>query len=197
MKKTIVPFVLVASLLAAAAPAAADNNAFGIAWSLGLPVGNTHEYAPGLSGRGVSMEWRYFRDRTTAFGASAGWNVFNDKDSGTFTSGNLAVTANRWRYVNAVPVYLNAYKYFSEDRRGPRWFAGLNAGTMWVEQRTEIGLYAFQQQNWHLAVAPEVGIQLPWDSFLGYVALRYNVGFRAGDMDTQSWFDLRLGFGLD
>lgn len=197
MKKTIVPFVLVASLVCAAVPAAQAENAFGVAWSLGLPTGKTHEFAPGLSARGISFDWRNDYNSTTEFGASIGWNVFNDKDSGTFTSGDLAVTANRWRYVNAVPIYVNGYKVFAGGRRDPSWFVGLNAGTIWVEQRTEIGVYAFQDQNWHLAVAPEVGVKLPWDSFLGYVSLRYNVAFRAGDVDTQSWFDLRLGLGLD
>ena len=194
MKKTIVLLVL---LVLVAAPTVYAQSTFGAAWSLGIPMGDTGDFASGFSFRGVSLEWRNFRNRDTAIGASIGWNVFNEEFSGTRDFGNVAVTGNSWNYVNAIPIYVNAFKYFGEDRRTTRWFAGLNAGTIWIERRTEFGLSAFQDQNWHLAVAPEVGVQLPWSSFLGYAAVRYNVGFSAGDVDTQSWIDIRLGFGLD
>jgi hypothetical protein len=179
-----------------AAPALAQNT-FGAAWSLGIPTGDTSDFAGGFSMRGISLEGRAFRNRDVALGASIGWNVFNDEFSGTREFENVALTGKSWSYVNAIPIYVGAFKYFGTDRRTTRMFAGLNAGTIWIERRTEFGLSAFQEQNWHLAVAPEVGFQLPWSSFLGYAAVRYNVGFSAGDVDTQSWFDIRLGFGLD
>ena len=194
MKTTILLLVL---LICAAAPAALAENTFGAAWSLGIPTGDTNDFAPGFSARGISLDWRAFRNSETAIGASIGWNVFNEEKSGTRDFGNVAVTGKLWNYVNAIPIYVNAYKYFGTDRRSPRYFAGLNAGTIWIERRTDFSLYAYQEQNWHLAVAPEVGVQLPWSSFLGYAAVRYNVGFSAGDVDTQSWIDIRLGFGLD
>jgi hypothetical protein len=194
MKKT---YVLLVLLSLAAAPLAHAQSTFGAAWSLGIPTGDTSDFASGFSARGVSLDWRNFRNRDTAIGASIGWNVFNEEFSGTRDFGNVAVTGKSWNYVNAIPIYVNAFKYFGEDRRARRFFAGLNAGTIWLERHTEFGLSVLQEQNWHLAVAPEVGVQLPWSSFLGYLAVRYNVGFSAGDVDTQSWIDIRLGFGLD
>jgi len=193
MKKTLVLLVLL-SLIAASAQA---QSTFGAAWSLGIPTGNTSDFASGFSFRGVSLDWRNFRSRDVAIGASIGWNVFNEEESGTRDFGDVAVTGKNWNYVNAIPIYVNGYKYFGEDRRTTRFFAGLNAGTIWVERRTEFSLYALDDKNWHLAVAPEVGVQLPWSSFLGYAAVRYNVGFSSGEADTQSWIDIRLGFGLD
>jgi len=189
--------LLTALLTVAVVPAALAQSTFGAAWSLGIPTGDTKDFASGLSARGVSLEWRNFRSRDVALGASIGWNVFNEEESGTRQFGNVAVTGKNWNYVNAIPIYVNAYKYFGEDRRVTRFFAGLNAGTIWIERRFEYSVYAAEEQNWHLAVAPEVGVQLPWSSFLGYAAVRYNVGFSAGNVDTQSWFDIRLGFGLD
>ena len=96
-----------------------------------------------------------------------------------------------------MPIYVSGFHYFGEDRRSQRWYAGLNGGTVYLERTVEIGSYLFEDKTWHLAVAPEIGVQLPWDAFLGYLALRYNVAFEGDGVPTQSWFDLRLGFGLD
>jgi hypothetical protein len=45
-------------------------------------------------------------------------------------------------------------------------------------------------------VAPELGLQLPYDRLLGYVALRWNYAFAAGEIDEVSYFSIRLGIGL-
>ena len=197
MNRLIVMLILTALPVLAAVPAARAQSSFGVAWSLALPTGDTDEFAPGLSARGVSLDYRRFRSRTFAVGASAGWNVFNEAWDGTYTDGDISLTAKRWNTINAVPIYVSGFRYFGEDRRAKRWYAGFNAGTIYMERTVEIGQYLFEDNTWHLAVAPEVGVQLPWDAFLGYLALRYNVAFASGDVSTQGWFDLRLGFGLD
>jgi hypothetical protein len=197
MNKTLMLTVLAGLLVALAAPAAQAQSEFGVAWSLGLPMGDTKDFAPGFSARGVAMDWRTYRTRDFAFGGSIGWNVFNESDSGTFTNGVVSITGKRYRTVNAVPIMAGAYRYFGAARNAPRWYVGLNGGTIWTERRALLGIYGFEESNWHLAMAPEVGVKLPWDAFLGYVALRYNVAFAAGDVDAQQWFELKLGFGLD
>lgn len=197
MKMRIVMLLLLALPVLAAVPAARAQNSFGMAWSLGLPLGDTDEFAPGLSARGVSLDYRRFRSRTIAVGASASWNVFSEAWDGTYTDGNIALTAKRWNTINAWPIYVSGFKYFSEDRRSQRWYVGLNAGTVYMERTVEIASYLFEDKTWHAALAPEIGVQLPWDAFAGYLALRYNVAFEAGGVPNQSWLDLRVGFGLD
>lgn len=184
-------------ILAVAGPATAGKNVFGGAWNISQPVGDTNDFASGLSFRGVSLEWRTFHTRDTAFGVNAGWNVFNESFNGTLSQDNFAFTGRAWRYVNALPIYGSWHRYFQGDRRGKRFFVGLNGGTAYIERRTEVGIYQITDDNWHLAVAPEVGMQMPWDSFLGWFSVRYNYAFSAGDTDAQQWFELRLGFGMD
>jgi hypothetical protein len=55
----------------------------------------------------------------------------------------------------------------------------------------------FEEDNWHFALAPEIGWQLPWESFLGYVGVRYHYAFKAGNFDAQQYFEFKIGFGLD
>jgi len=145
----------------------------------------------------MSVEWRNFYMRDAAYGINVGWNVFNETDDSTVFFDNAAITGKRWHYINAIPIYGAWYKYFSDDKRSSRFYAGINAGTAWIEQRTEMSLYQLTEDNWHFAVAPEVGMNLPWDSFLGYVAARYHYAFKTGDMEAQQWIEFKIGFGLD
>ena len=146
----------------------ADNNTFGIAWGVSVPAGDTRDFISRMSFRGSTVQFP-----------------------------NGAITGKRWHFINAVPIYAGWFKYFNGDKRSSRFYAGMNAGTAWIERRTEISLYALTDTNRHFAVAPEVGWQLPWDSFLGYVGARYHYAFKAGDTRAQQWFEFKIGFGLD
>jgi len=167
------------------------------AWGISVPTGATKDFTSGVSFRGMSVEWRNFYMRDAAYGINVGWNVFNETDDSTVFFDNAAITGKRWHYINAIPIYGAWYKYFSDDKRSSRFYAGINAGTAWIEQRTEMSLYQLTEDNWHFAVAPEVGMNLPWDSFLGYVAARYHYAFKTGDMEAQQWIEFKIGFGLD
>jgi len=193
-------FIVLLGLLLILAPlgaARADNNTFGLAWGISVPTGDTKDFVSGASFRGASVEWRNFYLRDAAYGLNVGWNVFNEESDSTVEFDNGAITGKHWSYVNAVPIYASWFKYFSADKRSSRFFAGINAGGAWIERRTEIGLTALEEANWHFALAPEVGWQLPWDSFLGYVSARYHYAFAAGNMEAQQYLEFKIGFGLD
>jgi len=106
------------------------------------------------------------------------------------------VTGLRWHYVNTVPIYASAYKYWGA-KRDTRYFAGANVGTAWLERKTTLGLFEDTDKNWHFAFAPEFGVNMPWSSFIGYISVRYNVLLAAGDVESQGWFEFRIGIGLD
>ena len=193
-------FIVLLGLLAVLLPAGsvlADNSTFGIAWGISVPTGDTKDYISKVSFRGASAEWRNFYQRDAAYGINVGWNVFNEESDETVTFENAAVTGKHWKYINAVPIYAGWFKYFSDDKRSGRFFAGRNVGAAWIEQTADISLIRFQEDNWHFAFAPEVGYHLPWDKFLGYVAARYHVAPSAGSQDTQQWLEFKIGFGLD
>jgi len=196
MKRLFVLFGLLLILLSSGA-AMADNSTFGIAWGISVPTGDTNDYISQVSFRGMSVEWRNFYMRDAAYGINVGWNVFNQTNDETMFFDNGAVTGKRWHYVNAIPIYAGWFKYFSDDKRSSRFYAGINVGSAWIERRTEMGLYQLTNDNWHFAVAPEVGMNLPWDSFLGYVGVRYHYAFEAGDSEAQQWIEFKVGFGLD
>jgi hypothetical protein len=184
-------------VLLAAGPARADGSAFGLAWGVSLPTGDTGDYVSKVSFRGASVEYRHYYRPDATWGLNVGWNVFNERTDETLVLGDVAATGRIWRYVNAVPIYAQWATTFSTDRRASRFFAGLNAGTIWIERRTDMGLWRLDDKTWHPALAPEVGVHLPYDSILGFVSLRYHYAFKAGDAEAQQWLELRIGFSMD
>jgi hypothetical protein len=172
------------------------ENVFGVAWTPVLPTGNTDGFASGLSLRGASLEMRSFLNPTVAWGGSVGWDVFNEEFSGTETLDEVTVTGKAWNYINAVPVHLGIFKYTSESRRDRRVYFGLHAGATWIERRTDFSILSRTEQRWHFSVAPEVGVQMPWNTFLGYLGVRFHHAFPSGDVEAQDWFEFKIGFGL-
>jgi len=191
--------LLVALIALAASPAASQpgNSSFGLAWSLSLPTGDMKEFTDDFSLRGFNLEYRRFQRSDLAFGLNVGYNVFNEEQDDTFIGENFAVTGKQWTYINTVPIYASVFKFSSSNKRDGRFFFGGNAGTAWLEQRRTLGLYETKEDNWHLAVAPEVGYHFPWDAFLGYASVRYNYLFEAGEVPAQGWIEIKLGFGMD
>lgn len=196
MKRFVLLLGLLLILLSVSA-VRADNNTFGVAWGISIPTGDTSDYISKVSFRGASFEWRNFYQRDAAYGINVGWNVFNDEDDSTVNLNNAAVTGKHWKYINAVPIYAGWFKYFNDDPRAKRFYAGINAGGAWIERTADIGLVRLQGDNWHFALAPEVGMHLPWDAFLGYIGVRYHYAFKAGDSEAQQYFEFKVGFGLD
>jgi len=196
MKTTLVLLLILATCLLATSNALAQSS-FGMSWSLTMPTGNTYDFVDKISLRGFNVEYRQIQSTTWGWGINAGYNVHAKDYTDTYQRDNLAVTGLRSHYINTVPIYGAVYKYFGNSRRDGRWYVALNGGTAWLEQRVTLGLYEITEDNWHLSAAPEVGYHLPWDSFVGHVSARYVLVNSAGTTDTQSWFEFRLGFGLD
>jgi hypothetical protein len=197
--KRINSLVILAAMTAACLlPVAAQAaSTFGAAWSLAAPTGDTKEFTDDFSLRGFALEYRNYYTGTTAWGVNVGYNVFVEERDRTYYGDNFAVTGEHWSYINAVPMYLSWHKVASRSRRDGSMFFGVNAGGVWLEQRVTMGLYEVKESNVHLGFAPEIGYHFPWQSFLGYGSLRFNYMLEAGDVPAQSWFELRLGFGMD
>jgi hypothetical protein len=195
--KRILMTIMLGAIIGSTGPATAANDSFGLAWGVSLPTGDTADYISNVSFRGASTQWRHYYRHDASYGLNIGWNVFNKSSNTTLTLGDLTATGNLWQYINAVPIYADWCVYFETDRRNMRPYVGLNAGTAWIERRTEMGLLMVEEENWHLAVAPEFGVNSPYDWFIGYVALRYHYAFPAGGAEAQQWLELKIGFSFD
>ena len=192
--------ILTAALLAVAltAPAAAGPVLWGFSYEVATPLGDAKDFVDDpLSWRGVGMEGRVWTSPNIAVGVAASWQVFHESlGQHTLSMPGVDISGRQTRDINAVPVEVGAFYYLGDDAGGARPFFGLNAGATYVERRADIGIYSFVEENWHLSIAPEVGVQLPYWRRLGYVSLRWHHAFEAGDVSENSYLSFRVGLGL-
>jgi outer membrane protein W len=185
---------LVLLLAAVFAQPAAAQSAGSYTWNLQystvLPTGDaTKSYTEGFSWRGATIDFRRFSSDQLALGLSAGWHVMDDKDAGTYQFENGAVTGTAYKYVNAVPVLATA-TYFAGSPRGNRPFLGAGAGTYYIKNRTEAGIFAIDDSNWHLGLMAEAGVFIPRPDGIGdgtgiMLSARYNWALKSNDIERQ------------
>ncbi len=165
-------------------------------YQIAYPSGETSDYIDKISFRGAGLEWRkYIQDNISA-GISLNWNVFNQVATETQEIEEGHVTGTQNRTINSFPLLATAHYYMGKKRELRPYF-GLGLGAYLIKQRLGIGIYTFEESNWHFGVAPEVGVNFPvgYDATL-MVAVKYNYAFEAQGK-TYSYFGLHLGIATE
>jgi hypothetical protein len=188
-----------ALLLVASAEARAQYNEWywGATYSTALPLGDQKAFTGGDGGqafsfRGATVEGRKIINEHVSAGVSFGWHVFNSSGEETNTVGNLTLTGNQFRYTNAFPMFANVHYYFGQPG-ALRPYVGANVGTIFQERRVDVSLYSIAQDNWHFAVAPEVGVVFPLGWVVrGVLSARYHYGLATDDFAPQ-YFSFSFG----
>jgi outer membrane protein W len=153
----------------------------GLSWNMGFPNGRMAQFVDESSFSGFGVEFRRFTSDNTSFGGSFSWNVWSQLTNETIQLNNGAVSGTQVRYINSFPLFLNAHYYLGHKSDDFRPFFGVNVGTYYILQRLEIGVWAFDNDNWHFGLAPEAGllIGISRGTYLTGT-LRYNYAFDSG-----------------
>ena len=155
--KTI--FSIIVSLIISAHVFAQDDH-FGMSWDVTIPVGETSNYVGETSWLGFTMQWRKFLNDNISVGALFSWNVLHQRSFETqefrFTpegsdreiTGHLS--GEQFRYLNSYPILVESHYYLGDPYDSAvRPYAGLGAGVTPIQRRTEVGLIAITETNWH------------------------------------------------
>lgn len=177
--------------------ASAQMSVFKLDWNVGIPMGEMSDFIESESYRGFRIGGRGFIYDYLSVGGEGGWQVYNDTWSGTQNiDGNIDVSGTQFRYMNMYPLLANIHFYLGEDG-GVRPYLGTNAGVTFINQRTEIGLWAVSETSTHFSVAPEIGAFIPVGVAGAGLNIggRYDVAFKTNklDMNVQT-FSFFLGF---
>jgi len=149
-------------------------------YQVSFPTGDTKDFISDPSWRGFGLDFRYGVEKAVTVGFVTGWNIFYEQVNGTTqlnTKNPGAITALSNRYINFVPVMMNAHYYLGEKGKY-RPYIGLCAGGYYVDQEMQIGIADVINDSWEWGVAPEVGIIIPVDREVGIIlAAKYNYIF--------------------
>lgn len=215
VRTTTKKMVLVLALaLVLCFPSQAQNKQSVLTWDISFPLGDTKAFIDSrdTSFQGIGYQYKRFILENMSVGIYVAWQVFDGKSSETISirqeegedAFNGDITGKQWRYVNSFPIMGNVHLYFG-DRRGFNGFLGINGGVMAVKERVELGIAAFAENTWHLAIAPEIGLSIPLRyDFSGEVNVKYHYGFKAGnglgtagEGRSHSYVTISVGFGFN
>ena len=174
-----------------------------VTYGASLPAGDTKAFADNLSWRNIAIDVRRLLGDRFAVGVSAGWSVFTVTHDSTVTVAleGAAITGTPTTYVNAFPLLATGHYYLGKrpigSYTGVTAFVGLGVGAYVIENRFDIRQAAFAETNWHLGVAPEVGLAYKMGTAAAIlVSVRYNHAFEAGDFTHRFWnFNVGLAWG--
>lgn len=107
------------------------------------------------------------------------------------------VSGVEYRFLNTLPIFVNAH-YFAGDYGSIRPYAGLGIGTVYVDERTDIGLVSIQSKKWRFGLQPEVGVFIPFGLSPTGVNLsaRYRYATKVSDASAVSMFSFAIGLGF-
>lgn len=169
-----------------------------LTYSVSIPSGDTKTFVDEISWRGVGLDYRYLIDRKYSVGLFLGWNVFYERTDKTTEVEKGAITGTSDRYINAFPIMANIFYYFGK-RKSIRPYVGLNAGGYYMLQRFEIGVAAWQEDQWQWGIAPEAGVVIPVERDFGIMLNgKYNYAFTGesvfGTDINNSYWQINAGF---
>jgi outer membrane protein W len=193
MKKFI--FIISAIVLSSVAH---SQNYWSLTYDISVPFGKTDDLAGKVSWRGFGIDGRGFINDNMTVGGSWSWNVFYEMEKDQYyTSGTKTIHGTKFGYVNAMPFMVTSHYYFGEDG-GARPYLGTGAGTIWKEDRLEVGTYSLTDNSWQFGVTPEIGIYLPvgTTAFI-FLNAKYTYGVKTSNLTATSYLNFGIGIGWE
>jgi outer membrane protein W len=172
----------------------------GFTWNIAMPTGRLTNFMDKTSYGGFGFETHSFLTDDFSVGGSVSWNYWSEMTGETIPLKQGALSGTQIRYVNSIPLLLNATFYLGGRRDEFRPFFGLNAGAYYILQRLDMGIYSLDNDHWHFGLAPEAGflLQVSSDTYLT-AAGRYNYGLSSGETvsgdskNTIAYWGINIG----
>ncbi|MDW5288920.1 outer membrane beta-barrel protein [Formosa sp. PL04] len=187
-------FIMIVSMLTLTISAIAQDNKYNLNYIIGFPTGATADFTESTSWRGIGFDYTHMIDKQWGFGASIEMQTFYDElGKVTTTEGTETITANRYNYINSIPLYLTG-SYFLNETGKFTPFVALGIGTMYNNQEQDLGLYTIEQNAWQFSMRPEIGFEYEINYGFGLRgAFRYNYASKSGDLEGFSHLGLAIG----
>jgi hypothetical protein len=175
-----------------------------LSYTMAQPSGDAADFAKNFSWLGFTAEGDWFLKPNISAGFIGGWQeIYKETtgDSYTFSNGTIS-GARTYRHIGSLPLLARARYWTGTQGDRAHAFVGLGAGTYWMKQTVDAGIYTADANHWHFGVAPEVGVLVKTGYDIGWTLnARYNYPFAAGgylgkDNPSKSWSYWGIGIGV-
>jgi hypothetical protein len=197
--RKLIPFAAVLVLLSAsAARAQLPPVLVGVSYQFSIPIGETYNYTPPVSWRGIGLDVASFVRKDLAVGLAFGWNVFFENTTSTVNIRGTDITGNQDRTLNVWPTLANA-RWFPKisSNRDLQPYIGANIGGYIIERYFAVGQTATTETHFHFGLAPEIGVFIQNPVGAVFLNARYNMAFAAGGVPFQQFLSISLGYAWE
>ena len=164
-------------------------------WEISLPMGDLDEFLvnENVTFGGISYDYRKIVKENITVGGNISWNFFNGSTREELVSGTTTVSGLRQFYFNAIPIMVNAHYY--KDIGESQIYFGTGVGGVWTLQRTDIGSYFTDNDNFQFGLMPEIGFNIPisFTSNLN-ISAKYNLAFASANGIEASYMAFGIGW---
>lgn len=190
MKKYIIAIALFVSALAVSG----QDVIWKMNYDVGIPFGETKEFADQTSWRGLSLDVDRFVSENLAIGLGFGWSTFFEYEADSYYERDrMLLHGTQQRYINNIPLTGRVSYYLDSNPLLP--YLSLGVGTVWQETRREIGLWSFSGNYWQFVLAPEIGLVFDFDYSYLSTKVKYTYGFATeGGAPALSYLSIGVGF---
>ncbi len=180
-----------------------DAQVFSLNYRMSAPLGESHDFVSKMSFRGIAADFQYFVSEHIAVGFNLGWNTYYkhlDYHTNNFllNGEKVTITGDQFRYLNVVPLLANVRYQFTKGDAAVLPYVGLGIGTNWAETRLEIGDLVAEEKGWQFAVAPEIGLIIPFSDHVGmHVGAQYQYSVKASGLPTLQDLGVKVGLAFN
>ncbi len=161
-------------------------------YDIAFQTSDLKEYIDNSSFRGLGVGMSFFPSSKLSLGYNLSWQIFKERLDGEFSSGESDLYGTQVRYANVFPLLLTGYYYFGEGNI--RVYAGTGIGVVGSVQRTDVGIFLVQSNNWHFGLSPEIGAFTPVSPSVGIKAsVKYNYATATEDSMDFNYLGISIG----
>ena len=177
----------------------AQSQLMNLNWNVGIPQGDTKDFLndEDVSFGGFSMDYRKFVKENLSVGGYWAWDFFNGTESdGVFIDGNTTLTGEQRYYLNSFPFMVNTH-FYTGVPNGVRAYLGVGLGAVRTLERTEIGTFILQNNNWQFGFYPEVGMLFPINYSTNItLGAKYNMALESSDAFAHQAITINIGVAI-
>lgn len=164
-------------------------------WEIGFPMGELKDFLHNedISLGGFSFDYRKMIKDNWTVGGSGSWSFFNGSSREDVVDGTTTVSGLRQFYFNSLPFMVNTHYY--KDIGSSQVYIGTGVGGVWTLQRTDIGSFFTDNDNFHFGVTPEIGFNIPV-SFTSNINInaKYNMAFKTNKSIDYTYLTVGVGW---
>jgi hypothetical protein len=165
-------------------------------YSMGLPLGGSWDYISQYGWRGTSFEYRYRIIPQFSVGANIGWNMWDDKEKGTWSRDNLTVTGTQIRWLDTFTLAATTHAWLTKSEVFLPYL-GTELGAYWASRYTDMGWWAEEESGWHFGIAPEIGFIVPANRGVQFAfSVKYKYLVKTSDLPEEMFLTFNVGIGF-